>query len=59
MILNFFKKHNDHRYPLMRDPMRLPRCYELTDTERQEANRKVDELLKERFEDNQHGYYGA
>lgn len=43
----------------MRDPQRMPRCYELTDQEREAANKKVDELLRERLVEHSHGYYGA
>jgi len=48
MIKKIFKKTNDHRYPLMRDPQRNPKCYELTDQEREEAVRRVDGILRER-----------
>ena len=48
MIKKIFKKTNDHRYPLMRDPQRNPKCYELTDQEREEAIRRVDKILYER-----------
>ena len=48
MIKKIFKKTNDHRYPLMRDPQRNPKCYELTDHEREEAIRRVDRILYER-----------
>ena len=48
MIKKIFKKTNDHRYPLMRDPQRNPKCYELTDQEREEAIRRVDRILYER-----------
>lgn len=43
-----FKKNLSHQYPLMRDPKRNPKCYELTDQEREEATRRVDQLLRER-----------
>ena len=51
----------DHKYPLMRDPTRNPRCYELTDKEREEAARRVDHLLRERAIEleQSHEYYGA
>jgi hypothetical protein len=35
-------------YPLMRDPKRNPKCYELTDQEREEAVQRVDRILRER-----------
>ena len=59
MIKNVFKLKKDLSYPLMRDPKRNPKCYELTDQEREEANRRVDELLRERSAENEQGYYGA
>lgn len=49
----------DHHYPLMRDPQRQPKCYELTDQEREEAIQRVDQLLRERSVEQEHGYYGA
>lgn len=58
MIFSLLKQSN-LSYPLMRDHQRMPRCYEFTDQEREEATRKVDELLKERFNENEYGYYGA
>jgi hypothetical protein len=45
-------------YPLMRDPQRQPKCYELTDQERDEAVRKTDALLKEKRLLSTPGYYG-
>jgi hypothetical protein len=58
MIKNFFKTQ-DHKYPLMRDPQRNPRYYELTDKEREEAARQVDRILRERDSEHAQGYYGA
>jgi hypothetical protein len=49
----------DHHYPLMRDPQHQPKCYELTDQEREEASRRVDQLLRERDLERTHGYFGA
>ncbi len=49
----------DHHYPLMRDPLHQPKCYELTDQEREEASRRVDQLLRERDLERTHGYFGA
>ena len=40
------------QYPLMRDPQRQPKCYELTDDERMKAVEKVDQLLKSRAQSN-------
>lgn len=39
---------NNLSYPLMRDPKRNPKCYELTDQEREEAVQRVDRILRER-----------
>lgn len=59
MIKRLFKKSPDHQYPLMRDPKRNPKCYELTDQEREEATQRVDQLLRERDTERTHGYFGA
>ncbi len=48
MILGLFKTRADHHYPLMRDPHCNPKCYEMTEQERIEALKKVEQLLKER-----------
>jgi hypothetical protein len=45
-------------YPLMRDPQRQPKCYDLTEQERIEAVRKTDALLKEKRLLSTPGYYG-
>jgi ribosomal protein L24E len=58
MIKTIFKTQ-DHKYPLMRDPQRNPRCYEFTDKEREEATQRVDQLLRERAAEHSQGYYGA
>jgi hypothetical protein len=63
MIAKLFKLQPNNRYPLMRDPKRNPRCYELTDKEREEAIRRVDQFLRERTAEHndeyEHRYYGA
>jgi hypothetical protein len=59
MIKRFFNRTLNHQYPLMRDPERKPKCYELTDQEREEATRRVDQLLRERDVERTHGYFGA
>lgn len=46
-------------YPLMRDPVRNPKCYDLTDQEREEAARRVEQMLREIVDTNEQGYYGA
>jgi len=43
----------------MRDPKKNPRCYELTDKEREEAIQRVDRILRERDSEHAQGYYGA
>jgi hypothetical protein len=59
MIAQLFKPQPKFDYPLMRDPKRNPKCYELTDQERAEAVERVDHILRERALENQQGYYGA
>ncbi len=59
MIKKIFKLSKDLTYPLMRDPKRNPKCYELTDQEREEAAQRVDQLLRERAVEQAHTYYGA
>jgi hypothetical protein len=46
-------------YPLMRDPKGNPKCYELTDQERQEAAQRLAQQLRERASEQAHTYYGA
>jgi hypothetical protein len=52
-----FIKQSHLIYPLMRDPKRNPKCYELTDTERLAAVELADKLLKEQEHADQ--YWGA
>ncbi len=59
MIRKLFKTQPNLQYPLMRDPKRNPKCYELTDQEREEAVRRVDEILRERAAEQAQTYYGA
>jgi len=59
MIKRLFSRPHNPQYPLMRDPQRNPKCYELTDQEREEATRRVDQLLRERNIERTHGYFGA
>lgn len=59
MISKIFKLKKDLNYPLMRDPKRNPKCYELTDQEREEAIQRVDRIVRERTLEHSHGYYGA
>jgi hypothetical protein len=59
MIRKLFKTQPNLQYPLMRDPKRNPKCYELTDQEREEAVQRVDRILRERALENEQGYYGA
>lgn len=48
-------------FDLLRDPDRLPKCYELTDQEREEAVRRTRQLLSDQHKEKQntYGYYGA
>jgi hypothetical protein len=63
-MLKFFDRTANHKYPLMRQPDQLPRCYELTDQERLQRvkewnNRNVwntPDLSEQDFESK---YYGA
>lgn len=50
-------KTKELSYPLIRDPKRNPKCYELTDTERMDAVELADRLLKEKEAASQ--YWGA
>jgi len=59
MITKLLQLQPDFDYPLMRDPQRNPKCYELTDQEREEAVQRVDRILRERALENEQGYYGA
>ncbi len=59
MIKKIFKPQPNLDYPLMRDPKRNPKCYELTDQEREEAVRRVDQKLRERALEQAQTYYGA
>ena len=52
-------KSTDLSYPLMRDPARNPKCYELTDIERMAAVELADRLLKEQELENADQYWGA
>jgi hypothetical protein len=63
-MLKFFDRTANHKYPLMRQPDQLPRCYELTEHERLQKvkewnNRNVwntPDLSEQYFESR---YYGA
>ena len=59
MIKKIFKLSKDQNYPLMRDPKRNPKCYELTDQEREEAVQRADRILRERAAEQAQTYYGA
>jgi hypothetical protein len=59
MIKKILKPQPNFNYPQFRDPTRNPKCYELTDQERQEAVQRVDRILRERALENSQGYYGA
>lgn len=59
MIAKLFRPRPNLTYPLMRDPKRNPKCYEMTEEERAKAVQKVDQLLKKKAVDSQNVYYGA
>ena len=59
MIKKLFQPQPNLNYPLMRDPQRSPKCYEMTEEERLEAVLRTEQLLKERDREQSHGYYGA
>lgn len=44
-------------YPLMRDPKRQPKCYEMTEEERLEAVKKIKALQEKQLLSTP-GYYG-
>lgn len=47
-------------YPLMRDPARQPKCYEMTEEERLQAVTQLAKLLQQRRRDEaENTYYGA
>ena len=52
MIAKLLRRSMNTQYPLMRDPQRQPKCYELTDEERLKAVQKVDQLLKSKAQSN-------
>jgi hypothetical protein len=58
MIAKLFQKKQQD-YPLMRDPKGNPKCYELTDQEREEAAQRLDQQLRERAAEQAQTYYGA
>jgi hypothetical protein len=58
MIAKLFQKKQKD-YPLMRDPKGNPKCYELTDQEREEAAQRLAQELRERTAEQAHTYYGA
>ena len=50
-MIKILRPSMNHQYPLMRDPQRQPKCYELTDQERLEAVQRVNQLLEKRQRD--------
>ena len=42
----YFSRTYPDPYPLMRDPNFSPKCYEMTDAEKQQAVNNADDLLK-------------
>ena len=62
-MLKFFGRTANHKYPLMRQPDQLPRCYELTEQERlqriKEWNNRNVWNTPELAEEDANTYYGA
>ena len=62
-MLKFFGQTANHKYPLMRQPDQLPRCYELTEQERlqriREWNNRNIWNTPELAEEDANTYYGA
>jgi len=63
-MLKLFGRTANHKYPLMRQPDQLPRCYELTDYERLQKvkewnNRNVWNTPELSEEDELNFYQGA
>jgi hypothetical protein len=59
MIAKLLQPQPNLNYPLMRDPKRNPKCYEMTEEERLESVQRVAELLRKKSEEAKHVYYGA
>ena len=63
-LLEKLKKTVNHQYPLMRDPLYNPRCYEMTEQERLEKirewnNRNVWNTPELAEKDESNIYYGT
>jgi hypothetical protein len=63
-MLKFFGRTANHKYPLMRQPDQLPRCYELTEHERLQKvkewnNRNIWNTPELAEEDETNFYQGA
>jgi hypothetical protein len=60
VIKELFQPQPNLNYPLMRDPQRSPKCYEMTEEERMAAVTEVAKLLEQRRRDEANStYYGA
>jgi hypothetical protein len=60
MINKLFQPQPNLNYPLMRDPKRQPKCYDMTEEERLKAVTQVAKLLEQRRRDDaKNTYYGA
>jgi hypothetical protein len=60
VIKELFQPQPNLNYPLMRDPQRSPKCYEMTEEERLAAVTEVAKLLEQRRRDEANStYYGA
>lgn len=59
MISKFFQPQPNLTYPLMRDPRRQPKCYDMTEEERLQAVKEIADRLRQRTEEAANVYYGA
>lgn len=57
MISKFFQPQPNLTYPLMRDPKRQPKCYDMTEEERLQAVERIKALKEKRLLSTP-GYYG-
>jgi len=62
--VNLFRPKSNHQYPLMRQPDKQPRCYDMTEFERLEIihkskNSNLGESAEFHCKESQSIYYGA
>jgi hypothetical protein len=50
MITKLFRPQPNLTYPLMRDPKRNPKCYEMTEEEQLQAVKQIAERLRQHTE---------